>query len=197
LTLLIFRRGLSPVTLRAVTYAREARLEQVLRSGLFPSIPTECLSPLVRTGSRVRGGDRLAHLSANPSSYSSASISMSRIGGSAGRHESVIGPVVVGAGSFPRSFLIPGTGPRSTSAAPMCAGPTLAPPRALSFRQPLAGTAPFFGLSACEPSPFTTIYWDLRDFTLAAAWSELNKSLGEFPFKAPTGITQRSSLSLP
>jgi hypothetical protein len=44
------------------------------------------------------------------SSYSAASISLPRIGGSAtGDNASVSGPSVVGAGSFPRSFLIPGT----------------------------------------------------------------------------------------
>src|SRR5438270_13397736 len=50
LTLLIFRRGLSPITPPPVTHARWARLEQVLRSGLSPSTRTECLLPLVRTG---------------------------------------------------------------------------------------------------------------------------------------------------
>jgi hypothetical protein len=44
------------------------------------------------------------------SSYRAASISLPRIGGSAaGDRASVSGPSVVGAGSFPRSFLIPGT----------------------------------------------------------------------------------------
>src|SRR5438128_8078760 len=50
LTLLIFRRGLSPIAPPPVTHARWARLEQALRSGLSSSTPTECLSPLVRTG---------------------------------------------------------------------------------------------------------------------------------------------------
>jgi len=43
-------------------------------------------------------------------SYGAASISWPRIGGSAaGDRASVSGPSIVGAGSFPRSFLIPGT----------------------------------------------------------------------------------------
>jgi len=44
------------------------------------------------------------------SSYSAASISLPRVGGSAaGDHASISDPSVVGAGSFPRSFQIPGT----------------------------------------------------------------------------------------
>jgi hypothetical protein len=44
------------------------------------------------------------------SSYSAASISLPRIGGSAaGDHASISVASVVGPGSFPRSFLIPGT----------------------------------------------------------------------------------------
>jgi hypothetical protein len=44
------------------------------------------------------------------SSYSAASISLPRIGGSAaGDRRSISGPSPVGAGSFPRSFQIPGT----------------------------------------------------------------------------------------
>ena len=60
------------------------------------------------TGCAVATGSR----SSEPitSSYRAASISLPRIGGSAaGDRASVSGSGVVGAGSFPRSFLIPGT----------------------------------------------------------------------------------------
>ena len=60
------------------------------------------------TGCAVATGSRTS--APITSSYSAASISLPRNGGStAGDHSIITGPGVVGAGSFPRSFLIPGT----------------------------------------------------------------------------------------
>ena len=60
------------------------------------------------TGCAVATGSRTSAPIA--SSDSAAFISLPRIGGSAaGDHASSSGPSVVGAGSFPRSFQIPGT----------------------------------------------------------------------------------------
>jgi hypothetical protein len=63
---------------------------------------------LALTGCGVVTGSRT--LAPSTSSYVAPSISLPRIGGSAaGDRASVGGSNVVGAGSFPRSFLIPGT----------------------------------------------------------------------------------------
>jgi hypothetical protein len=60
------------------------------------------------TGCAVATGSRTS--APITSSYGAASTNFPRIGGStAGDHASLSGPSVVGAGSFPRSFLIPGT----------------------------------------------------------------------------------------
>ena len=61
------------------------------------------------TGCAVAAGSRTS--APITSSYSAPFISLPRNGGgsTAGDHSSISGPGVVGAGSFPRSFLIPGT----------------------------------------------------------------------------------------